>query len=317
MLAAALVGAACSSTGEPTASPAEVGSTLIRDVPEASGSADGGGTAPGEGETVDWSPCEELQCGTVEVPVEYSEPDGETISIAVNVHRATSAGKRIGHLLVNPGGPGVSGVDYVASNVRDGGFTAEVLEHFDIVGFDPRGVGSSEPTFACGAPGEYYDYLRSIDGLVDTDEEVAAAEAGAALCATSMGGAGPHLHTDHVARDMDEIRKALGAEQISYLGFSYGSFLGVWYATLFPDSVRAMVVDGAADPTVPQSQEARIAEELDQLAPLEQKLSEALAACDGAWCPMYNDDDPVCLLSAGDHEAVPRQRSGRRSPLCR
>ncbi len=118
----------------------------------------------------------------------------------------------------------------------------EVLDHFDIVGFDPRGVGASEPAFACGAPGERLALLATIDLPIDTDSEVAAGEAAANLCIESMGPVGGLLHSEYVARDMDEIRKALGADRISYLGFSYGSTLGVWYATLFPGSVRAMVV---------------------------------------------------------------------------
>ena len=102
------------------------------------------------------------------------------------------------------------------------------------MGSTPRGVGASEPEFACGAPGEQLALLNSIDGDIDTPEETATGEAAANLCIESMGPVGGLLHSEYVARDMDEIRRALGAEQVSYLGYSYGSELGVWYATLFP-----------------------------------------------------------------------------------
>ena len=104
------------------------------------------------GERIDWSPCEAgLECGFVEVPADYRDPEAGSLSIAVNVHRATSPDQRIGYLFVNPGGPGWSGLEMAAAT-RDGAFTDEVVAHFDIVGFDPRGVGASEPTFACGDP---------------------------------------------------------------------------------------------------------------------------------------------------------------------
>ena len=109
-----------------------------------------------------------------------------------------------------------------------------------------------------------------------------------------MGPIGGLLHSEYVASDMDEIRKALGADQISYLGFSYGSTLGVWYATLFPESVRAMVVDGADNPVdAATTQQERVDEQIEEVAPLAASLQQALAACDDPRCPIYNDGDPV------------------------
>ena len=164
------------------------------------------------------------------------------------MHRATSPEKRIGYLLTNPGGPGSSGVDYVFGAAL-GGLPDEIVERFDIVGFDPRGVelapkyvevfanagvdvgtlvgGYSWPEFACGGPGEQLALLASIDMPIDTPEEIAAGEAAANLCIESIGPVGGLLHSEYVAKDMDELRKALGVEQVSYLGFSYGSELGV------------------------------------------------------------------------------------------
>ena len=247
---------------------------------------------------IDWQPCESsraFECAVVEVPADYRNPGAGSLGIAVNVHRARLHDERVGYLLVNPGGPGGSGLELVES-IRSGfsAFAPELVERFDIVGFDPRGVGASEPKFECGEPGEQLDLRRSVDPPADTPEEIAAGEAAASLCIESMGPVGGLLHTAYVARDMDEIRKALGVEQVSYLGFSYGSAVGVWYATLFPDSVRAMVIDGADNPVDAAANQAeRVADALEETAPIAMLLEKALTACDSPECPIYNDGDPL------------------------
>ena len=244
-------------------------------------------------EGIVWDPCDfGLKCGFVEVPVDYRNPDAGSLRIAVNVRRAYHHDERIGYLIVNPGGPGVSGLELVQN--ADWFFDHEILGSFDIIGFDPRGVGESEPEFACGEPGEQIALLATVQGVIDTPEEIAAGEAAANLCIESMGAVGALLHSEYVARDMDEIRKALGAEKVSYLGFSYGSTLGVWYATLFPKSVRAMVVDGADNPVDrSDTQDERMAEYLEETLSLEVQLREALTACDNSECPIYNGGDPI------------------------
>ena len=282
------------------------------------------------GERIDWSPCglsengSVLECGSVAVPADYRDPEAGSIRIAVNVHRATSPDERIGYLFMNPGGPGVSGLE-LPYGAASGAFTDEIVERFDIVGFDPRGVGlsdklvaafdqagidfselvggGSEPEFACGGLGEQLALLGSIDGDIDTPEEIAIGEAAANLCIQSMGPVGGLLHSEYVANDMDEIRRALGAEQISYLGFSYGSELGVWYATLFPESVRAMAVDGARNPfPSDQEEDEEEEDEEDEVSPYAVRLEEALTACADPECPIYNDGDPVGYL----RQAIPK-----------
>ena len=228
----------------------------------------------------------------MEVPADYRNPDAGSVKIAVNVRRADHQDQRIGYLFVNPGGPGASGLELVQDS--EFAFADELMARFDIIGFDPRGVGASEPEFACGAPGEQLALLNSIDGDIDTPEETATGEAAANMCIESMGPVGGLLHSEYVARDMDEIRRALGAEQVSYLGYSYGSTLGVWYATLFPESVRAMVVDGADNPVDrADTQQERIDEAVEEWAGFEDLMEQALAACDSAECPMYNEGDPI------------------------
>ena len=248
-------------------------------------------------DTVTWFECgiEGLECGFVMVPVDYRDPAAGELQIVLTVHRATKPEERIGYLVVNPGGPGASGVEMAAGALYgpDVYFTEPVLERFDILGFDPRGVEYSEPRFLCGEPGEQLALLSQVELPFDSAEEIAAGEAAARLCVESMGAVAGLLHTEYVARDLDEIRKALGAEQVSYFGASYGSTLGVWYATLFPEAVRAMVVDGADNPVDDVSTvEVRIANAIDEIRQFDVLLGEALDACDTPDCPMYNDGDP-------------------------
>ena len=281
------------------------------DTVEAGEGADAAGNGSSgvlDGESIEWADCGGADCGHLSVPLDYNDPDSAQIAIAVLVHRATRPQERIGYLLVNPGGPGGSGVDMAHGAALGPGmvFSAEVIERFDIVGFDPRGVGQSEPSFQCGRSGESAALLAAA-APYDSPEALAAGEAAARLCVESMGAAAGLLHSEFVARDMDELRKALGADQISYYGASYGSTLGVWYATLFGERVRAMVVDGADNPVDDTStQEARIANVLDETAQFEVLLGDALDACDSPVCPIHNDGDPRGYFAANAHrlEAV-------------
>lgn len=191
----------------------------------------------------------DLDCATVTVPLDYEHPDGGTIDLAL-VRVPASGDSREGPILFNPGGPGGSGFDYVAT-----GGTAVVrslgLENFDLIGFDPRGVDRSNG-LRCQTDAEI-DTYQFLDDTPDTPtEQRLLDEADAAFdkaCTAKYGDTLGLYSTDNTARDMDAIRAALGDDTISFLGVSYGTYLGATYATLFPDRVRAMVLDSAYEPT--------------------------------------------------------------------
>ncbi|MCP4961361.1 MAG: alpha/beta fold hydrolase [Actinomycetia bacterium] len=245
-----------------------------------------------------WSDCGGFECVKVSVPVAYEngpdEAGNDFLSIAVARQLATGdESDYLGVLMVNPGGPGVSAIEFLRL-AADGYLPEQLSQFFDLVAFDPRGVGDSEPDFACGLAGDHIVIANAIGDEVDTPEDEALAELAVERCTESMGAAAGLLHTEYVARDMDRVREALGVEQITYLGFSYGSAIGTWYATLFPERVRAMVLDGADNPVDPsQTRAQRVDNAMEETAPLEDKLRSALEACDDRSCPIYNGGDPV------------------------
>ncbi|MDQ3761836.1 MAG: alpha/beta hydrolase [Actinomycetota bacterium] len=192
-----------------------------------------------------------FQCTRVEVPLDYANPEGRIARLGVLRRPADNQLERLGSLLVNPGGPGASGMSAVASLARtvDG---TDLGRRFDLVGFDPRGVGASEPKIVCRNTQEQdaerldLDLDTSPAGVAQTESEN---RAYAALCAQRVGeDVLANAGTRDVARDMDVMRSALGDERLTYLGYSYGTRIGTAYAEQFPGSVRAMVLDGALDP---------------------------------------------------------------------
>lgn len=188
-----------------------------------------------------------FQCATVEVPVDHENPAGPRIALAVLRRAAEKPAERIGVLFVNPGGPGISAIASLRFSASRYG--AVLRERFDLVAFDTRGTGGSAP-LACHAS---LDALFAQDPTPESDAEwngvVAASRAFAEECARAHGDLLPFMGTDESARDMDQVRAALGESQLSYLGFSYGTALGAVYASRHPERVRAMVLDGAIEPS--------------------------------------------------------------------
>ncbi|MCX2713730.1 alpha/beta hydrolase [Mycolicibacterium sp. J2] len=215
-------------------------------------------SAPRPGSPVQWAPCKAssgesripsgAECGFISVPVNYDKPDGDVAQLAMIRFKAT--GQKVGTLFINPGGPGESGVDSAVSLV--GTLPESVRQRFDLVGFDPRGVGSSKPALWCNSD-EDNDRLRADPQVDYSPEGVAHIESETkdfvARCQQKMGDEFlENVGTVSVAKDLDAMRQAVGDDKLTYLGYSYGTRIGGTYAELFPDKVRAMILDGAVDP---------------------------------------------------------------------
>jgi len=210
------------------------------------------GTVP----AVQWHACDgapagsDEQCATYAVPLDYEHPGAGTVQLAVNRLPATGP-DRIGSLFLNPGGPGGSGVGFVAA-VADAPPLKALRKRFDLVGFDPRGTNASTPSIECEPVGksvDRFDRALGHPGAARTPADaLREGRQYAASCQSRSGELLGFMGTEYAARDMDRLRAAVGDEQISYLGLSYGTYLGTVYADLFPSRVRAVALDGSIDP---------------------------------------------------------------------
>lgn len=247
---------------------------------------------PWEPAPIEWSPSPEwpgAEEGWLEVPFDYADPAGGTFRLYLTRYPAQDPSQRIGSLLVNPGGPGAPGsvLALAAPQIYD----PELVERFDIVAWDPRGTGESTPYVDCIDDYDAYFAAGDItpDDAAERQQLVDLAEDLAAQCVTRSGAILPYIGTNNSARDMDAIRRALGEDKISYFGWSYGSELGATWATLFPTTVRAAVLDGAADPNADMLEGS-----LQQTAGFEGTLTTYLAQCSA---------DPTCAFhNGGDAE---------------
>jgi pimeloyl-ACP methyl ester carboxylesterase len=202
-----------------------------------------------------WQPCHEdagagFECATARVPLDYGRPHGRKISLALARIPAADPDARIGSLFLNPGGPGGSGVRFLL-DVGPLLFTDEVRSRFDLVAFDPRGVAGSSPLICFESFEDSLAVLPPFAFPMTSDEEALVAQLDTQLNDACQRRGGPiidHMATADVARDLDMLRRDVGDRRLSYVGYSYGSFLGVTYANLFPRRVRALVVDGVLDP---------------------------------------------------------------------
>lgn len=247
--------------------------------------------------SISWSECTSLgfalnvECGRLEVPFDYDDPSVGTFSLFLTKRQADTPAQRIGSILVNPGGPGFGGSGVAAE--AEYYLSSKLRNQFDIVGWDPRGTGKSTPAVDCI---EDYDRYFGIDSPPNDDaakqEMIDVTQEFVDLCVENNGEMLKYISTESSARDMDSIRLALGEDKITYFGFSYGSELGATWATLFPDTVRAAVFDGASDPNANNFDQS-----VAQLKGFEQQLSAFLAACaKRTTCQIYNDGNPAALF---------------------
>lgn len=261
--------------------------------------------SPALGDTPDpvsWEDCGGgFECATVEVPLDYTDLAAGTTGLALIRLPAESGGQRLGSLFVNPGGPGASGIEFVRQAARFV-FSPQLRASFDIVGFDPRGVGGSaelrcfpdavaQQAFWSGQPQFPYEPVQEPPFIDRTAEYTQ-------LCGSRNAAQLPHLSTASVARDLDRLRQAVGDQRLTYIGYSYGSYLGQVYANLFPLRVRALVLDGVLDPETWADQSPRLL--VESAYGGEQTLDAFAASCAAA--------GPGCPFAAGDPAPQVRAR---------
>lgn len=290
--------------GEPPAPPAAVDSpSSTRPVPDRLDQY--------YDQDVEWAECGDLSCATINVPLDYDDAAAESISLAVVRRPANDRGDRIGALFINPGGPGVSGISYAKN--AEFYFGERVLDQYDIVGWDPRGVGEST-SVECLSDQET-DVFLSADSTPDDAAEVARVlglqRQFTRRCSQRSGDLIPHVGTVDSARDIDIMRSALGEGRADYFGASYGTELGATYADLFPERVGRMVLDAALDPRVTSTQLAA-----GQLRGFQRAVSAFLEDCvtrDG--CPVgptAEDGEQQIIDLLADIDSVPLSTDSER-----
>ncbi|MFE7748679.1 alpha/beta hydrolase [Streptomyces sp. NPDC057428] len=258
----------------------------------ATGSAAAEELEPYYAQKLRWRDCgaEGFQCTTMKAPLDYGKPGGGDVKLAVSRKKATGPGKRIGSLLVNPGGPGGSAVGYLQGYAAIG-YPAPVRARYDMVAVDPRGVARSEPVECL--TGKEMDAYTQVDQTPDDKGEAErlnqAFKKFAEGCEKRSGAILPHVSTVETARDMDILRSLLGDEKLHYVGASYGTFLGATYADLFPARVGRLVLDGAMDPSLPAVEINR-----DQTAGFETAFQSFAADC------VKQSDCPLGATSTAD-----------------
>jgi pimeloyl-ACP methyl ester carboxylesterase len=252
LLACALLSAGCSATLRPQAAGTAPPSVAEQSSPSVAASSPATPAAPTAAapSVLTWTDCKDgFQCAALGVPLDYAHPDTGRIGLRVIRIRASRPTQRVGALVINPGGPGVSAVDFLRG-FAGGSLPAPIRRSFDLVAFDPRGTTGSSPVH-CATTAEFDRYVH-VDPDPDTPAEVnallAANRAFDAGCQRRSGRILPHVSTADAARDMDSLRAALHEPRLTYLGYSYGTALGAAYLDQFPTHVRAMVLDGALDP---------------------------------------------------------------------
>ena len=288
-------------------------------------------------QAISWLPCDDTgdaggsdadadadadadRCGTVRVPVDYLDPRGETVEIALRKVPAADEKARKGTLFINPGGPGASGLEF-AMEARDF-FSDDVREVWDVVGFDPRGIGESGG-FAC-LRGQDLDAMYAADPTPDTKAEQAAAAASRTArlkgCLARGGALARNMGSEQVARDLDIMRDAVGDAHLNYYGISYGTLIGALYGAQFPDRIGLMVIDSAVSPDYvaldSASQDDVDDWAQDEAATVEEGLDAFLQDCvDGGDCALGDDVDAartrlLAFLDRLDRNPLPSEAEG-------
>lgn len=257
--------------------------------------------------SIDWKTCGSIECATFDVPLDYGQPNGRTIELSLIRIKARKPAERIGVLMANPGGPGASANEFV--RIWRGLLAGEIRDKFDIVSFDPRGVGESSPIIC-------HDTLQQLvaaDPDPDTPAEWTQAEAVAKRfasdCQEKYGDVLPYLGTKNVARDMDRIRAALGEQTLNYIGYSYGTALGAVYADMFPTHVRAMVLDGGMDISLGFKKV-----NITQMVGFERAFSAYLADCQAKGCALGADPRAAVQAIMAQAETKPLPAPGADRP---
>ena len=247
--------------------------------------------APFYEQSLEWTDCHDgMQCASATAPLDWAEPAGDTISLAL-VRHPSSGSKKLGSLFVNPGGPGASGVNFIADSL-DYAVSADVQKNYDVIGFDPRGVGASTAVVCVDTPTQLDEYLFAPYTTTRNTpewftERQVSSEAFAAGCAQRTGDLLAHVDTVSAAHDLDMLRAVVGDRELNYLGYSYGTLLGAIYAENFPGNVGRMVLDGALDPAS-SSFEVNLTQSVGFENALRAYLADCLAGSD---CPFSGSVD--------------------------
>lgn len=264
---------------------------------------------------IEWSECEGtdlVECGTLTVPRDYDDPYGPTFDLPVVRRPAADPSARIGSIVFNPGGPGGSGAQFAALAWL---IVPPVLrDRFDLVGFDPRGEAASTPVIAClDDPTPFVALDPTPDSGAEREAILRESKALAEGCAERSGDLLRFIGTNSIVRDMDQLREALGEEKLTYVGFSYGTFLGAIYADTFPERTRALVLDAVVDPALTAEQMI-----YGQALGFEGELSAFFDKC-GAdeTCAFYSDGDPAAaydlIQAAVETSPLPAPPGGDRA----
>ncbi|WP_030241542.1 alpha/beta hydrolase [Streptomyces sp. NRRL S-350] len=255
-----------------------------------------------------------MQCGKLHVPLDYTAPTTDAIDLALIRYPAAKPDQRIGSLMVNPGGPGGSGVEMVEYGAKD--FVGTLHNRFDVIGFDPRGTGASAPVVCYDD--KQHDAIEQLDDPVDPAERKAAhikqATDHAAACQARSGRLLPFVGTRNTARDLDVLRAVVGDRKLNYLGISYGTYLGALYAEEFPKNTGRLILDGAVDPA-----QDTLDHGVDQQVGFEKSFERFAADCvenHAAECPLGKDKDKAAKKAAdfldGLHDDPLTTKDGRK-----